>query len=232
MRNGVFEFKTPLRFLPPPLGLIQTLMFTGLVEQLAEVVQSIEMPPGKRLVLDCAGVADDAQIGDSICINGCCLTVVQIDGQRLTFDAGQETLSRTNLGRLKSGSRVNIERSLRAGDRLGGHYVSGHVDALGTLAGRDDDPPWAKLWFQVPTELTRQMASKGSVAVDGVSLTLVDVLEDRFSVALIPHTLQMTTLGLLNVGDPVNIETDLLAKYVQRQLETQTQWSTDKRSAT
>lgn len=196
-------------------------MFTGLAEHLAEVVETISMPPGMRLVIDGGPVAEDAEIGDSICINGCCLTVVEIDGSRLSFDAGQETLSRTNLGKLVASSRVNTERSLAAGDRLGGHYVTGHIDALGVLAQRDEDPPWAKLWFEVPAELTRQMASKGSVAVDGVSLTLVDVLADRFSVALIPHTLQVTTLGRLNVGDHVNIETDLLAKYVQRQLEVQ-----------
>ncbi len=196
-------------------------MFTGLAEHLAEVVEMIPMPPGVRLVIDGGPVGEGAAIGDSICINGCCLTVVELDGARLAFDAGQETLSRTNLGQLAPGDRVNTERSLAAGDRLGGHYVTGHVDGLGSLAQRDEDPPWAKLWFQVPVELTHQMASKGSVAVDGVSLTLVDVLEDRFSVALIPHTLQVTTLGRLNVGDHVNIETDLLAKYVQRQLEVQ-----------
>lgn len=203
-------------------------MFTGLVETLGSVLELIEQPPGRRLRVDCGFIADQCAIGDSICINGCCLTVVAIAEQVLEFDAGEETLSRTNLGQLLHGSEVNLERALRAGDRLGGHYVTGHVDALGTLERREEDPPWSKLWFKVPTEQGRQMASKGSVAVDGVSLTLVDVADDGFSVALIPHTLSATTLGRLQPGDPVNIETDVLAKYVQRQLETQSVWLKDK----
>ncbi|WP_417739337.1 riboflavin synthase [Rosistilla oblonga] len=207
-------------------------MFTGLVEHLATVAQVLPQPPGKRIEVDAGPVAEGAQIGDSVAINGCCLTVIEIDGERLAFEAGEETLSRTVLGGLVAGSLVNLERALRAGDRLGGHYVSGHVDALGQLILREEDPPWAKLWFGVPPELTRQMASKGSVTVDGVSLTLVDVQGDRFSVALIPHTLQATTLGSRAIGDRVNIETDLLAKYVQRQLETEDRWSTDKPPAT
>jgi riboflavin synthase len=119
---------------------------------------------------------------------------------------------------LKPGSQLNIERSLRAGDRLGGHFVTGHIDGLGTLASRTDDGDWSTFWFRAPLELTRQMASKGSIAVDGVSLTLVDVEANRFSVALIPHTLGATTLGQLRPGDTVNLETDVLAKYVERQL--------------
>jgi riboflavin synthase len=173
------------------------------------------------LFVSSSEVAPDAQIGDSIAINGCCLTVVARDGDVLAFEAGSETLSRTNLGRLAIGSRVNLERSLKVGDRLGGHFVSGHVDALGTLERRVAEGPWAFLWFRVPEMLTRQMASKGSIAVDGVSLTLVDVTANSFSVALIPHTLSVTTLGRLQPGDAVNIETDLLAKYVERQLSAQ-----------
>lgn len=203
-------------------------MFTGLVEHLGNVVDVLSQPPGRRIVVDAGPVAQGAQIGDSVSINGCCLTVIEIAGQQLAFEAGEETLNRTNLGDLQAGVAINLERALRAGDRLGGHYVSGHIDALGQLILREEDPPWAKLWFAVPLELTRQMASKGSVAIDGVSLTLVDVQDDRFSVALIPHTLQATTLGQRAVGDHVNIETDVLAKYVQRQLETQDRWSIDK----
>jgi riboflavin synthase len=139
----------------------------------------------------------------------------------LTFEAGDETLSRTNLGRLATGSRVNLERSLQVGDRLGGHLVAGHVDAQGTLLKRRDERDWSSMVFRVPQRLMRQMASKGSVAVDGVSLTLVIVESDHFSVALIPHTLKQTTLGELAIGDAVNIETDLLAKYVERQLQGQ-----------
>jgi riboflavin synthase len=160
-------------------------------------------------------MADDANVGDSIAVNGCCLTVVERTGELLAFEAGSETLGRTNLGRLAKGSQVNLERSLKVGDRMGGHYVTGHIDAVATLHERREEGPWSFLWFRVPPNLTRQMASKGSVAVDGVSLTLVDVEPDHFSVALIPHTLAVTTLGRLKIGDEVNIETDLLAKYVQ-----------------
>lgn len=194
-------------------------MFTGLVEELGTITALVPQGAAVELSLRAPLVAADAAIGDSIAVNGCCLTVVRRDLDVLTFEAGSETLSRTNLGRLKSGSRVNLERSLRVGDRLGGHYVSGHIDGLGALVERREEGPWAFLWFRVPGELSRQMASKGSIAVDGVSLTLVEVTSDRFSVALIPHTLAVTTLGALQTGDAVNLETDLLAKYVQRQLE-------------
>jgi len=128
-------------------------------------------------------------------------------------------LQRTTLGKLCVGDRVNLEASLRAGDPLGGHYVTGHIDAVGLVDERVDDADWSTFWFRVPKELTRQMASKGSIAVDGVSLTLVDVEPERFSVALIPHTLQVTTLGQRQRGDSVNLETDVLAKYVERQLQ-------------
>lgn len=193
-------------------------MFTGLVESLAEVVALQPEAAGARLVISESEIASRTTIGASIAINGCCLTVVAIDGPQLAFQAGEETLSRTNIGLLVPADRVNVETSLRLGDELGGHLVSGHVDALGTVDQQELDGEWAKYWFRVPPPLTRQMASKGSVTVDGVSLTLVDVETDRFSVALIPHTLQTTTLGLRSVGQRVNIETDILAKYVERQL--------------
>jgi riboflavin synthase len=171
-----------------------------------------------RLVIQSPQVAAQMSLGGSVAINGCCLTVVGGDEQRMEFDAGEETLSRTNLGRLVTGSQVNLERSLRIGDELGGHFVTGHIDAVGTLDERIDDEDWSKFWFRMPAQLGKQMASKGSVAVDGVSLTLVDVEPERFSVALIPHTLRVTTLGPLQPGDPVNLETDVLAKYVEKQL--------------
>jgi riboflavin synthase len=197
-------------------------MFTGLVEELgtvSAVLRKGRKTPTLQLTIKGPLVAQDAKIGDSIAINGCCLTVVKRSKGLLAFEAGEETLSRTNLGRLARGSRVNLERSLVAGDRLGGHLVAGHIDAQGTLLKRRDDRDWSSMVFAIPPKLTRQMASKGSVAVDGVSLTLVDVEPNWFSVALIPHTLKHTTLGSLKVGEPVNIETDLLAKYVERQLE-------------
>jgi riboflavin synthase len=193
-------------------------MFTGLVEEVGVVQALKKAGPGVRLQLRAAAVAKDAKIGDSIAVNGCCLTVVAKDKSLLSFEAGQETLNRTNFGRLKKGSRVNLERSLKLGDRLGGHYVTGHIDGTATLVKRRDDDDWSNFTFRVPSRLSKQMASKGSVALDGVSLTLVVVENDSFSVALIPHTLTHTTLAGLAVGDLANIETDLLAKYVERQM--------------
>jgi len=195
-------------------------LFTGLVEEKGSVVSIEPINDGTAIELTVATnvVHADANIGDSIAINGCCLTVIKIDGGRLSFEAGSETLSRTNLGELETGSPVNLERALAVGQRMGGHYVSGHIDVLATVDQRNEDGQWAEIWFRVPSEWTKQMANKGSVAIDGISLTLVEVQADRFSVALIPHTLAATTLGDRNVGDTVNIETDLLAKYVQQQL--------------
>ena len=189
------------------------------MEEKGIVVSVLPVGSGCDIAVRGELVSMDSQLGDSIAINGCCLTVVKVDGSVLTFQAGSETLSRTNLGRIKPGSEVNLERALKVGQRLGGHYVTGHIDAVGTVAARNDDGQWAEFWFEVPEPLTGQMASKGSVAVDGISLTLVHVESNRFSVALIPHTLEVTTLGNRRLGDQVNIETDLLAKYVQQQLK-------------
>jgi riboflavin synthase len=194
-------------------------VFTGLVQSLARVQGVTPEGPGVRLVVQDEALAAGAAIGDSIAINGCCLTVVAVEGAAMAFEAGPETLQRTNLGGLQAGSLVNLESSLRLGNAMGGHLVTGHVDAVGRLERREKDGPWCTLWFSVPKELTRQMASKGSITVDGVSLTLVEVSSDRFSVALIPHTLAATTLGVLPVGGEVNLETDVLAKYVERQLQ-------------
>lgn len=193
-------------------------MFTGIIESTARILRIEPAPPGKRLVIEHESVAAESAIGESIALSGCCLTVVTVEGRTLSFDAGPETLSRTTLGNLQPNSLVNLERSLKVGDRLGGHFVAGHVDDIGTLVDRRDQREWSDFWFQAPQRLIPQMASKGSITIDGVSLTLVDVEKDRFSVALIPHTLAVTTLGSLNIGDPVNLETDLLAKYVQQLL--------------
>ena len=194
-------------------------MFTGLVEMQAEVDTMLQVDPGVRFVLRSVEMAAKADVGQSIAVNGCCLTVVECNGDCLAFDAGEETLKRTNLQYLQTGAWVNVESSLKVGDQLGGHYVTGHIDDLGYLHERIDNQDWTLAWFRTPTRLMRQMAAKGSITVDGVSLTLVDIVEDRFSVALIPHTLAVTTLGSLQEGDAVNLETDILAKYVQRQLE-------------
>jgi len=194
-------------------------MFTGLVESLGRVVAVIPEPPGVRLVVDAAAIAADATIGESICTSGCCLSAVRIDGPRLEFQLGPETLSRTSLGALAAGGSVNLERSLRLSDRLGGHLVTGHVDGLGRLASRRQEGDWVTCRFSAPPTLLAQMAAKGSVAIDGVSLTVVDVDASTFSVALIPHTLACTTLGSLAEGDAVNLETDLVFKYVDRWMQ-------------
>ena len=194
-------------------------MFSGLVEACGRVAAVVPEPPGARLRVDAGPVADGARLGDSICVSGCCLSVVRIDGDTLEFEAGPETLARTTLGGLAAGHPVNLERSLRLSDRLGGHLVTGHVDGIGRLTALDRDSDWVTCRFATPAALLRQIASKGSIAVDGVSLTVVDVTAADFSVALIPHTLAATTLGRLAVGAGVNLETDLVAKYVARWLE-------------
>jgi len=194
-------------------------MFSGIVEALGTVAELRDEPPGCTLVIREPKIAAETAVADSISVNGCCLTVVETDDQTMAFQAGPETLSRTNLGDLKQGSPVNLERALLVGDRLGGHFVSGHIDGLGKLIRREDHGEWSDFYFEVPRELSVQMASKGSIAVDGVSLTIVLCEPDLFSVALIPFTLNVTTLGSLQVGGRVNLETDILAKYVQRLAE-------------
>ncbi len=201
-------------------------MFTGLVEGIGQVAELVTEADGVRLRIRPPKLPEgpdtqgpEVQIGESIAINGCCLTVVAANDDVWDFQAGSETLSRTNLGKLRVDDGVNIERSLRVGDRLGGHIVQGHIDGTAEVLRIEQEGEWTKLWFHVPKELTCQMVSKGSVAVDGVSLTLVDVTHDSFSVALIPHTLQVTTLGRRQLNDVVNIETDILGKYVQKLLQ-------------
>jgi len=216
--DNVSRSKEPPHPLPYSLSHTNSAMFTGLVQSLAQVAQLVPEPPGLLLVIREPTIATTAKLGDSIALNGCCLTLVATDGDRLSFQAGEETLSRTNLGSIGVGELVNLETSLRIGDSLGGHYVTGHIDTVGAVYSRHDDAKWCTMWFEAPAAQLAQMASKGSVAVDGVSLTLVDVGNDGFSVALIPHTLNSTTLGRRQPGDRVNLETDVLAKYVQRQL--------------
>lgn len=189
-------------------------MFTGLVEVLGSVRDLVVDGAGRRLTVSAPEIAGELALGDSVAVNGACLTVVVQDDQTCTFQLAPETLQRTNLGVLRPGDRVNLERALRLSDRLGGHLVQGHIDGVGHVAERRSDGEWLTVWFGCPPELASQMVSKGSVAVDGVSLTLVDVEADRFSVALIPHTLAHTTLGFKGPGDAVNLETDLVGKYV------------------
>ena len=192
-------------------------MFTGLIEKMGTIRRVEPMPDsGRRLVVEEASIAPELKIGDSVAVNGACLTVVSLAGDSFDFQVGPETLAKTNLHSLMPGDRVNLERSLRVGDRLGGHFVQGHVDCVGTVDGRARDGEWELVWFRCPKELTRLMVPRGSIAVDGVSLTVVQVEDDRFMVMLIPHTLDQTTLGFRNVGDAVNLEADMLAKHVQK----------------
>ena len=192
-------------------------MFTGLVESLGTVVRVTESGVGRRLVVR-DSMGPQLAVGESVAVNGACLTVVDIRGDEFSFDVGPETLLKTNLGKLTVGERVNLERSLRVGDRLGGHFVQGHVDAVGTIDDRVRTGEWEDIWFRCPADLTRLMVPKGSIAVDGVSLTLVNVEPERFSVMLIPHTQSATTLGIKRVGDPVNLEADMLARHVAKLL--------------
>lgn len=192
-------------------------MFTGLVESLGTITRAEDAGAGRRLtVRDPMGPA--LVLGESVAVNGVCLTVVEMWVDEFAFEVGPETLIRTNLGRLAAGDRVNLERSLRVGDRLGGHFVQGHVDAVGTIDARVRNGDWEDVWFRCSADLTPLMVPKGSIAVDGISLTLVDVETERFSVMLIPHTQAVTTLGFKRAGDPVNLEADMLAKHVAKLL--------------
>lgn len=196
-------------------------MFTGLVEDVGQIVERVPEGPGARIVVRSSKVFTDATIGDSVAINGCCLTVVKLNGDQAAFEAGEETLRRTSLGELEKESPVNLERSLKVGDRMGGHFVTGHIDCVGRIVERSDDGEWSTIWFSVAKEYAHHLAPKGSIAVEGISLTVVDVEHEpqpRFSVALIPHTLAATNLGSKQTGDSVNLETDVLAKYVEQSI--------------
>jgi riboflavin synthase len=189
-------------------------MFTGIIECLGKV-QSIldDGSVGKDLYLTDVGFGHELKSGASVAINGVCLTLVEQNQGVCKFQVGPETLERTNLGQLAVGDRVNLEAGLKLGDRLDGHMVQGHVDAVGTIECREPSGPWETVWFRCPASLTSMMVEKGSIAVDGISLTLVDVKKRRFSVALIPHTLANSTLGFKQPGDTVNLETDIIGKY-------------------
>ena len=194
-------------------------MFTGIVEELGRVRSVTPNEGGVRLVIEAATVLDDVVLGASIAVNGCCLTVVAFDDVSWSADAVIETLARTNLGDLAPGAAVNLERPVRLADRLGGHLVQGHVDATGTVAARDPQPDGSTLvTFDAPAAVLRYVVHKGSITVDGVSLTVARRDDTSFAVALIPHTLEVTTLGARAVGERVNLEIDLIAKYVEQLL--------------
>jgi riboflavin synthase len=194
-------------------------MFTGIIEELGRVRAVHPQDGGARLEIDATTVVADARVGDSIAVNGCCLTVVALGDGWWAADAVIETLERTALGDLEAGDPVNLERPLRLSDRLGGHLVQGHVDAVARVASHTplaDGSP--RFTFSAPPEVLRYVVEKGSVAVDGISLTVTAVGDEQFEVAVIPHTLDVTTLGHKDGGAPVNVEVDLLAKYVERLL--------------
>ncbi len=182
-------------------------MFTGIVEHLGEVA----FVDKNRVGIVWENVAVELNVGDSVAVNGVCLTVVTIDGPIVEMDVVDETYDRSNLGALVAGDKVNLERPRALGERLDGHIVQGHVDTVGYVVGEAPN-----LWVSFPKEYAKYLVTKGSITIDGVSLTLVEVQDDRFSVAIIPHTLRVTTLGVRRVGDMVNLEFDVVAKYVEK----------------
>jgi len=192
-------------------------MFTGIVQAMGAIVRVEARGGDTRLVIDTRALdTSDVAIGDSICVSGVCLTAVAIDASTFAADVSIETLSCTTLGMLKSGDCVNLEKSLRLADRLGGHLVSGHVDGVGQVVAVEPDARSQRWAFEVPSALSRYIAAKGSVCIDGVSLTVNEVAANRFGVNLIPHTIGATTFQDKRVGDAVNIEVDLIARYVER----------------
>jgi len=194
-------------------------VFTGIVRERGRVASVDGDGNGIRIRLEAPLTAGHVAIGDSVSLNGCCLTVVETADGTLAFDAVPETLARSSLDGLEAGSELNVESALRAGDPLGGHYVQGHVDGVGTVRSVEPEGDGRRIWFDVPPDVLRYCVEKGSVAVDGVSLTIAGLDENGFAVALIPHTLSATTLGTLEPGARVNLEADVLAKYVERLVE-------------
>ncbi|HEU4512902.1 MAG TPA: riboflavin synthase [Nocardioidaceae bacterium] len=197
-------------------------MFTGIVEELGTVDGLVDQGDAVRLTVRGPHVTVDAGLGDSISVNGCCLTVAERDQETFTADVMRETLEKTSLGDLAPGDRVNLERAVTPQTRLGGHIVQGHVDGTGELRGRTPSEHWEVVEVGLPASLARYLVPKGSVTVDGISLTVVDVGPDSFTVSLIPETLARTTLGFKQSGDRVNLEVDVIAKYVERLLELST----------
>jgi riboflavin synthase len=189
-------------------------MFTGIVRE----VGTVDSFDGSRLVVAAPETAAGLSVGDSVSVAGVCLTVVEPREGRLAFDVVPETLSRTALGGLEPGDSVNLEPALRVGDPLGGHVVQGHVDAVGRVRSAEPEEESRRVWFDAPESVVRYCLEKGSIAVDGVSLTVAALDDEGFEVALIPHTLEVTTLGRLEPGDPVNLESDVLARVVERLL--------------
>jgi len=193
-------------------------MFTGIVREVGRACSISGRAGGVRLEVDAPRTAAVTAVGDSVAVNGCCLTAVAVFGGRIAFDAVPETLARTSLGGLAAGSRVNVEPSLRAGEPLGGHYVQGHVDGVGIVRSVEDEGDGRRVWIDAGGDILRYTVEKGSITVQGASLTVAALDGEGFAVALIPHTLEVTTLDELRPGTPANLEVDVLAKYVERLL--------------
>jgi riboflavin synthase len=191
-------------------------VFTGIVRELGVLAGAEEAGGGRALVVRAPETAARTSVGDSIAINGCCLTATAVDGSDLAFHAVPETIARTTLGDLGPEDRVNVEPAIRAGEELGGHYVQGHVDAVGRIQSVEAEGEGLRVFVDAPDEVLRYCVEKGSVTVDGVSLTVAELAADAFAVALVPHALAATTLAVLEPGQRVNLEADVLAKYVER----------------
>ncbi|MGA0003421.1 MAG: riboflavin synthase [Candidatus Nanopelagicales bacterium] len=192
-------------------------MFTGIVEELGRVAAIQALPDNAiRITIEGPTVLSDANLGDSICVNGVCLTVAEQSGDQFTADVMSETINRTTIGDLLAGSQVNLERPVTLATRLGGHLVQGHVDAVGTVSAREHSENWDVVTITPPKELLKYVVEKGSITIDGTSLTVSAVTDSTFSVSLIPATLEKTTLGIRQIGDRVNLEVDVLAKYVEK----------------
>ncbi len=193
-------------------------MFTGIVEGLGEIVKKTPLSRGFRFEIHAPFDLSDTKLGDSIAVNGACLTVVALQGDSFAVDVSPETLSRTTLGTLIPGEKVNLERALRLGDRLGGHLVSGHIDGIGEVTRREEKGEFIFYRVKLPQGLSRYVIEKGSIAIDGISLTVNRVYDHEIELAIIPHTAKLTTMGFRRPGDRVNIEVDLIGKYVERLL--------------
>ena len=196
--------------------MIKSDMFTGIIEGLGTVTKIRPSGQGKRITLNADFVLDQTKIGDSLAVNGACLTAVEVDGKRFKVDVSPETLAKTTFGKARIGDRVNLERALRLSDRIDGHLVSGHIDGVGTVKQRQTVGNTIIITIGVPDHLSRNMIIKGSIAVDGISLTINNCGKEIFDVSIIPHTLKHTTIGFKKNGDLVNIETDMIGKYVER----------------
>ena len=191
-------------------------MFTGIIEETGKIEKIERSENGAIFILSAKSIISDLKIGDSIAVNGACLTIVNMDKKSFMVELSPETLEKTNFMKITIGENVNLERPLRLNDRLGGHLVSGHIDGVGQLIGKRQEGNSIIMKFSVPSDFKKYLIPKGSIAIDGISMTAVDIHENQFTIAVIPHTLKVTSLGHKKIGDDVNLEFDLIAKYIER----------------